>query len=69
MENEFTLLLSASTSEDDRYDTTINIYRNDVQYDGFLALKYSDQTNEELIKFVQQYYPEVTSDCKVIFGI
>ena len=64
---KFTLLISPATSEYNNknfcnYDTTINVFINDIAEDGFLSLKVNNEndTDEFYVDFVKQIYPNIS---------
>lgn len=68
MVSNYSILVDESGANDPRYDTTIDVFYGDEKYEGFLSLTWNEQTDEELIKYTQKYYPEIPDNCKVIYG-
>lgn len=64
---KFTLLISPATSEYNNknfcnYDTTINVFIDDIAEDGFLSLQVGNEndTDEFYVNFVKQFYPNIS---------
>ena len=67
---KYTLLVEPSTANSSQYDTTLTLFDNNKQVsNGFIAVKYNNETKENLIHIISEYYNYVnTKNCNVIFA-
>ena len=71
---KYTLLVDVATSQENnkgfsKYDTTINVYVDNIQQDGFIGIKAEEDTDTYYISKVKEFYKDITLDnCEVIRG-